>query len=68
LVVPLADALALVMEVRRVEGEVARKASHGVAVEGTAEDVVLLSDDDGPIAVAEPREGGLLKPIVGFRG
>ena len=28
---------------------------------------VLLVDADGPIAIAEPREGGLLKPIVGFR-
>jgi tRNA pseudouridine55 synthase len=65
--VPLADALAQVMEVRRVEGEAARKATHGVAIEGEARDVVLLSDDDGPIAVAEPRAGGLLKPIVGFR-
>lgn len=66
-VVPLADALAQVMEVRRIDGEAARKATHGVAIDGAAEGVVLLSDDDGPIAVAEPREGGLLKPIVGFR-
>ncbi len=28
---------------------------------------VLLRDDAGPIAVAEPREGGVLKPVVGFR-
>jgi hypothetical protein len=28
---------------------------------------VLLAGADGPIAVAEPREGGLLKPTVGFR-
>jgi tRNA pseudouridine55 synthase len=32
-----------------------------------ADGVVLLRDADGPIAVAEPREGGLLKPVVGFR-
>ena len=55
------------MEVRRIDGEDARKAGHGVAIEGEAEAHVLLADDDGPIAVAEPREGGLLKPIVGFR-
>jgi tRNA pseudouridine55 synthase len=65
--VPLFAALGRVMEVRRLEGEAARRASHGVAVAGEAADVVLLADDDGPIAVAEPREGGLLKPIVGFR-
>jgi tRNA pseudouridine55 synthase len=68
LVVPLAEALSMVMEVRRVEGEAARRAAHGVAIEGAAAGVVLLADGDGPIAVAEPREGGLLKPIVGFRG
>jgi hypothetical protein len=28
---------------------------------------VLLSDADGPIAIAEPREDALLKPVVGFR-
>jgi hypothetical protein len=28
---------------------------------------VLLVDGDGPIAIAEPRDGALLKPIVGFR-
>lgn len=49
--------------------EAARVAAHGVAVPGPAEgDHVLLCDADGPIAVAEPREGGLLKPVVGFRG
>jgi tRNA pseudouridine55 synthase len=66
--VPLQDALATVMEVRAIEGEAARRAGHGVAVEGEADGPVLLVDDDGPIAVAEPREGGLLKPTVGFRG
>ena len=63
----LDEALARFMEVRRVSGDDARRAGHGVAIEGSAGDVVLLTDDDGPIAVAEPREGGLLKPIVGFR-
>ena len=29
---------------------------------------VLLVDADGPIALAEQREDGLLKPVVGFRG
>jgi tRNA pseudouridine55 synthase len=65
--ISLADALAMVMEVRRVEGDDARRAGHGVAVEGEADGPVLLVDDEGPVAVAEPREGGLLKPTVGFR-
>jgi tRNA pseudouridine55 synthase len=65
--IPLGDALAAVMEVRRLDPDAARRAAHGVAVEGEAGGPVLLADDDGPIAIAEPREGGLLKPIVGFR-
>jgi tRNA pseudouridine55 synthase len=53
-----------------LEGEAARRAGHGQTVEGeppAAADVVLLVDDDGPIAIAEPRPGARLKPIVGFR-
>ncbi|HEV2812203.1 MAG TPA: tRNA pseudouridine(55) synthase TruB [Solirubrobacteraceae bacterium] len=68
--VPLADALAAVMPVAEVSGDEARKAGHGVAVvamHAPADGPVLLVDADGPIAVAEPREGGLLKPTVGFR-
>ena len=34
----------------------------------TAEGTVRLLDDDGLIALAEPREDGTLKPVVGFRG
>jgi tRNA pseudouridine55 synthase len=55
----------------RLEGDDARRAAHGVAVvapepapEGAGE--VLLVDDDGPIAIAQPRTGAL-KPVVGFR-
>jgi hypothetical protein len=29
--------------------------------------VVRLTDEDGVIALAEPRPGGLLAPIVGLR-
>ncbi|HEX8121984.1 MAG TPA: tRNA pseudouridine(55) synthase TruB [Solirubrobacteraceae bacterium] len=65
--IPLAEVLARILPVRHLAGDAARKAIHGVAVEGAAEGRVLLVDDDGPIAVAEPREGGLLKPTVGFR-
>src|SRR3954454_11061425 len=67
-VVPLGDALAQVMPVVVVEGEAARRAIHGRAIEGAAStDHVLLADEAGLIAVAEPREGGVLKPTVGFR-
>ncbi len=68
--VPLADALAAVLPVAEVEGDEARRAGHGVAVvamHAPADGPVLLVDADGPIAIAEPREGGLLKPTVGFR-
>jgi tRNA pseudouridine55 synthase len=37
-------------------------------VPGRAAGVVRLRDADGLIAVAEPRQDGTLKPIVGFRG
>jgi hypothetical protein len=30
--------------------------------------VVRLVDEDGLIALAEPRPDGTLKPVVGFRG
>jgi hypothetical protein len=30
--------------------------------------VVRLTDEDGVIALAEPRPGGRLAPIVGLRG
>ncbi|HEU4978207.1 MAG TPA: tRNA pseudouridine(55) synthase TruB [Solirubrobacteraceae bacterium] len=67
-VIPLGDALAAVMPVVALEGEEARRAGHGVAVEREAQaPQVLLTDADGPIAIAEPRDGALLKPVVGFR-
>jgi tRNA pseudouridine55 synthase len=66
--VPLGDALAAVLPVVELSGDDARRAGHGVAVEADpASGPVLLRDADGPIAVAEPREGGVLKPVVGFR-
>jgi tRNA pseudouridine55 synthase len=51
-----------------LEGEAARRAGHGRAVEGTADGIVRLRDEDGLIALAEPRPDGTLKPVVGFRG
>jgi tRNA pseudouridine55 synthase len=65
-IVPLDDALAFLPEVRLTADD-ARRAAHGVAVAGAADGHVRLTDDDGVIAIAEPREGGLLKPVVGFR-
>ncbi len=75
-VVPLAAALAFLPQAR-LAGDDARRASHGVAVPDPAAarpagEHVCLTDDDGAIAIAEPRagEGGapLLKPVVGLRG
>jgi len=66
-IVPLGDALSFLPELR-LDGDAARRAAHGVAVEATAEGFTRLIDGDGLIAIAEPREGGLLKPVVGFRG
>ncbi len=68
-VIPLRDALSFLPEVR-LDGEDARRASHGVTVPGErgVDQTVRLVDDDGLIALAEPAGGGLLKPVVGFRG
>jgi tRNA pseudouridine55 synthase len=79
-VVALADCLGFFPSAR-LEGASARKAAHGVAVEPAGEvspppagwelpvppAEVLLLDDDGPVALAERRADGLLKPVVGFR-
>jgi tRNA pseudouridine55 synthase len=74
-IVPLADALAFLPE-RRLDGEHARRAAHGVAVPDTgappAQGFTRLTDAHGLIAIAEPRTGRdgapVLKPVVGFRG
>ena len=67
LVLPLTDALGFLPRVA-LEGDEARRAAHGVAVPGQATGSVLLADAQGPIAIAEPRADGMLKPVVGFRG
>jgi tRNA pseudouridine55 synthase len=70
-VLGLADALRFLPAVHLDEAA-ARAAVHGRAIPFPAShpaDVagpVLLLDDDGPVAVAEPRDGAL-KPSVGFR-
>jgi len=51
-----------------LDEESARKAAHGVTVPGHAKGYVRLRDADGLIALAEPRGGATLKPVVGFRG
>ena len=66
-IVPLGDALAFLPEVR-LAGDDARRAGHGVAVPGASQGVARLVDEDGLIALAEPRGDGTLKPVVGFRG
>jgi tRNA pseudouridine55 synthase len=63
----LDDALDFIPALSLTE-DAARRAGHGVAVEGVAEGVVRLRDEAGLIALGEPREDGLVKPIVGFRG
>jgi tRNA pseudouridine55 synthase len=72
-IVPVNDALAFIPEVRLTADE-AISAGHGQGVRPLesgslkGSDPVRLVDDDGLVALAEPREGGVLKPIVGFRG
>jgi tRNA pseudouridine55 synthase len=75
-VLPLEDALAFLPRIE-VDADAAWRAGHGQAIEvppahaGAAEgdgEHVLLADADGPVAIAEPRPDGLLKPVVGFRG
>jgi tRNA pseudouridine55 synthase len=63
--VPLAEALAF-LPAAELDVEAARRASHGVAVPGRAEeDFVRLTHGDRLLAIAEPR-GEELKPIVVF--
>lgn len=71
--VPLAEALAFLPEVR-LDGDDARRAAHGVAVEVESQPAsgpTRLTDADGLIAIAQPRSGpggvSQLKPFVGFR-
>jgi tRNA pseudouridine55 synthase len=65
-VLPLGEALAFLPAVR-LDPDAARRAAHGQAVPGEAGGEVVLVDDDGPVAIAVPRDGAL-KPVVGFRG
>jgi len=67
---PLGAALERILPAVDLAGSDARRAAHGVAVDVAAPAeaaTVLLRDPEGPIALAEPRPGGGLKPVVGFR-
>jgi tRNA pseudouridine55 synthase len=68
-IIPLGEALSFMPEVR-LDPDAARQAEHGGAVLGDAggAEVVRLTDDRGLIALASPRDDGLLRPVVGFRG
>ncbi|HET6864736.1 MAG TPA: tRNA pseudouridine(55) synthase TruB [Solirubrobacteraceae bacterium] len=68
-IVTLGDALSFLPEVR-LDPDRARRVAHGVAVPGEGESapVVRLTDPEGLVALAEPRPGGLLAPVVGLRG
>lgn len=67
-IVALGDALSFLPEVP-LDSDQARRVGHGRAVPGEAgaAGVVRLTDPDGLVALAEPRPGGLLAPIVGLR-
>lgn len=72
-IVRLQEALGFIPEVR-LDAGAARRAAHGGAVAGSVARepapaaVVRLTDEEGLIALAEPREDGTLRPVVGLRG
>ena len=70
-IVPVNEALGFMPEVR-LDAEQARRAVHGGAVpaaeRAAGAEVVRLTDSDGLIALAQPREDGTLRPVVGLRG
>jgi tRNA pseudouridine55 synthase len=69
-VLPLERALSF-LPVVTLDADAGWRAAHGQSVPGAPPDgsvgEVLLVDSDGPVAIAEPRDGAVLKPIVGFR-
>jgi len=67
-VVPLDQALAFLPRIE-LDDDASWRAAHGQSIPGESDaEHVLLADAEGPVAIAEPREDGLLKPVVGFRG
>jgi tRNA pseudouridine55 synthase len=65
-VIDLDQALSFLPEVR-LDGELARQASHGARIPGQAAGPVRLADGEGLIAIAEPAGEGRLRPTVGLR-
>jgi tRNA pseudouridine55 synthase len=65
--VPLADALGFMPAVE-LDADAGRRAGHGRAVPGDADGFVRLVDPAGLVAIAQPLDDGMLKPVVGFRG
>ena len=67
--IDLGTALARFLPVCELDDERATRVAYGqaIAMPGV-EGIVVLRDAEGPIALAEPRPGGLLKPVVAFRG
>jgi tRNA pseudouridine55 synthase len=67
-VVTLQQALAFLPRIE-LDADTAWRAGHGQSIPGEADaEHVLLADADGPVAIAQPRPDGVLKPVVGFRG
>jgi tRNA pseudouridine55 synthase len=67
-VLPLDQALSFLPRID-IDPDAAWRAAHGQSIPGeTDAEHVLLADAEGPVAIAQPREDGLLKPVVGFRG
>jgi tRNA pseudouridine55 synthase len=67
-VLPLDQALAFLPRID-LDADAAWRAGHGQAIPGRADaEHVVLADADGLVAIAQPHEDGLLKPVVGFRG
>ena len=66
-VLPLERALSF-LPVVALDADTAWRAGHGQSIPGEADaEHVLLADADGPVAIAQPRPDGSLKPVVGFR-
>ena len=67
-IVGLDVALSFIPEIR-LDADRAWRAAHGAAVPGDAGGarVIRLTDDDGLVALAEPRPDGMLAPVVGLR-
>jgi tRNA pseudouridine55 synthase len=62
-VIALEEAMAFLPE-RRLDEAEARRAAHGGAVPGEAAGAIRLTGERGLIALAEPAQGGRLRPVV----